>query len=64
MMTFEEAVDALFRGQTVRREGWEDPERVAYLTAGKVEGEWKVYSADIKQEDSLHDDWQIVGRIQ
>jgi hypothetical protein len=63
-MTFDEAIEALFQGKLVRRTGWSDPERVAYLTAMPSESGFEVFSAAINQQDSLHDDWEIWGKIQ
>ena len=63
-MTFEEALDALWIGQIVRRHGWEDSERLAYLVYNGDQSDHSVFSANVSLEDSLCDDWYVWGWIQ
>ena len=60
-MTFEEALDALWKGQVVRRHGWDDPDRMAYLTQTADEDDFKVFTANVSPEDALQDDWYVWG---
>lgn len=63
-MTFDEALDALWKGQLVRRHGWEDPDRIAYLTRSSGGDELNIFTANIVLEDALEDDWYVWGWVQ
>ena len=55
-MTFEEALDALWKGQVVRRHGWEDPDRIAYLTQNPGTEDFHIFTTNVTAEDALEDD--------
>ena len=63
-MTFDEALDALWKGQLVRRHGWEDPDRIAYLARSSGGDELNIFTANIVLEDALEDDWYVWGWVQ
>jgi hypothetical protein len=63
-MTFEDALEAMFNGKVVRREGWTDPDRFAYLILEMFDGDYSVLTARVSEEDSLQDDWYIWGSVQ
>lgn len=63
-MTFDEALDALWKGQVVRRHGWKDPDRIAYLTQNPGTEDFHIFSANVLAEDALEDDWYVWGWMQ